>query len=179
MDRCFALVTVVSALILSTIGNAQQAIILVRHAEKETNQQTLQGVADKDVPLSKAGKERAKALATHLKDAGIDAVYTSFAKRTQLTAEPLAKSIGKSPIVIARDTIKRLGERHADQIVLIVAHSGGSLGVPQLIDQITGQAQGIVIDDGDYDNLFMLLPKKDGTWSITRARYGAANPNRS
>jgi broad specificity phosphatase PhoE len=151
---------------------AQRAIILVRHAEKETDPAGLKGVADKDVPISEVGKERAKALAEHLKDAGIDAIYTSFAKRTQLTAEPLAKALQIKPAVLGRDFIKRLGERHKDDVVLIVAHSGGALGVPQLIDEITGKKNDVVIDDREFDRLFVLIPKKGGTWGIVRSKYG-------
>jgi len=174
MDRFIALIAVVTLFLANGTAPGQQAIILVRHAEKETNPQALQGVADKDVPLNAAGKERAKALASHLKDSGVDAIYTSFAKRTQQTAALLATSIGKTPAVIGRDTIRKLGERHKDEIVLIVAHSGGALGVPQFIDQITGKANGITIEESDFDHLFILIPKKDGSWSVTRARYGVA-----
>ena len=160
------------ALGLAETAAAQRAIILVRHAEKETNPAALKGIADKDVPLSEAGKGRAKALEGHLKDAEIDAIYTSFAKRTQLTAEPLAKASGKKPLVIGRDSIKKLGERHQDHVVLIVAHSGGALGVPQFIDEITGKKNGITIDETEFDRLFVLIPKKDGSWGIVRSKYG-------
>ena len=109
----------VFALLIADLVSAQQAVILVRHAEKETDPAKLKGVADKDVPLNEAGAARAKALAEHLKDAKIDAVYTSFAKRTQETAAPLAKAAEKKPMVIGRDSIAKLGERHKDDVVLI------------------------------------------------------------
>ena len=179
MERRAHWATLVCVMILAWTAAAQQAVILVRHAEKETNPQALQGLADKDVPLSEAGKERARALASHLKDAGVDAIYTSFAKRTQLTAEPLAKAIGKKPAVLGRDTIKKLSDRNKDQIVLIVAHSGGALGVPQFIDQITGKANDVAIADDEYGHLFILTPKKDGSWSVIRARYGAVSRAKS
>jgi len=167
------------ALCVAQSAVAQRAIILVRHAEKETDPAALKGVADKDVPLSDAGRERAKALAVHLKDAQVDAVYTSFAKRTQSTAEPLAKAIGRKSTVIGRDSIAKLGERHKDEVVLIVAHSGGALGAPQMIDQITGRKNGITIDEAEFDGMFVLTPKKDGKWSLIRCKYGErsrANP---
>lgn len=151
---------------------AQQAVILVRHAEKETDPAKLKGVADKDVPLNEAGIERAKALAEHLKYAKIDAVYTSLAKRTQATAEPLAKSMGKKPTVIGRDSIAKLGERHKDEVVLVVAHSGGALGVPQMIDQITGKKNGLTIDEAEFDRMFVLIPRKDGSWTLISSKYG-------
>jgi len=161
------------ALSFAEFASAQRAIIVVRHAEKETVLAAKKTFEDKDMPLSDLGKERAKALAEHLKDAGVDAIYTSFAKRTQLTAEPLAKALEIKPTVLGRDSIKNLGERHKDDVVLIVAHSGGSLGVPQVIDEITGKKNGIAIEELDeFDKLFVLIPKKDGTWGIVRSKYG-------
>ena len=167
-----SVVALAFALSLAESAVAQRAVILVRHAEKETDPAALKGVADKDVPLSDAGNERAKALAMHLNDAHVDALYTSFAKRTQMTAGPLAKAIGKTPLVIGRDSISKLGERHKDDVVLIVAHSGGALGVPQKIDQITGRTNGVTIDESEFDWMFVLTPKKDGKWSVIRCKYG-------
>jgi ribosomal protein L12E/L44/L45/RPP1/RPP2 len=163
---------IVFALVIADLATAQQAVILVRHAEKETDPAKLKGVADRDVPLNEAGIERAKALAEHLKDAKIDAVYTSFAKRTQETAAPLAKAAEKRPVVIGRDSIAKLGERNKDDVVLIVAHSGGALGVPQMIDQITGRKNGIKIEEAEFDRMFVLILRKDGSWSVISSKYG-------
>ena len=44
--------------------------------------------------LSEAGKARAQSLAAALKDARITAIFTTAFKRTQQTAEPLAKALG-------------------------------------------------------------------------------------
>src|SRR5437879_13236314 len=63
---------------VTAVANAQQAVILVRHAE-------LQGAAmaePKYVPLSEAGEARAKRLASILKDAGIGAIYVTDFVRT-------------------------------------------------------------------------------------------------
>jgi len=70
---------------------AQQAVILVRHAE-------LEGAAmaePKALPLSEAGEARAKRLASMLKDAGIGAIYVTDFVRTNKTAEPLSRELGK------------------------------------------------------------------------------------
>jgi len=152
---------------------AQQAVILVRHAEKEIDPAKIAGLADKDIPLRKAGETRAKALAEHLKGSAIDAVYVSFAKRTQQTAAPLLEALHQDQHVLGSNSIQQLGVQHKDQVVLIVAHSAGALGVPQFIDQITGKANGMTIGENEYDSIFILVPKKDGTWSVIRARYGA------
>lgn len=173
MERRSVFVSLACLLMCATTGAAQQAIILVRHAEKETDPTVIQGLADRNIPLSETGKARAKALASHLKEARVDAVYTTSAKRTKDTAAPLAAAINKQPMEIKTDTMNKLAERHKDQIVVIVAHSGGAVGVPKFIDQITGKQNGITIDESEFDKLFILLPKKDGTWSLTRAQYGS------
>ena len=59
MNRLVTTATIAGLFVLAESVAAQQAVILVRHAEKETDPAKLQGVADRDVPLSDAGKERA------------------------------------------------------------------------------------------------------------------------
>ena len=44
-----------------------------------------------DPPLAEAGKRRAEALARHLRDAGVGAIYTTEFQRTKKTVEPLEK----------------------------------------------------------------------------------------
>src|SRR5919109_274217 len=102
---------------------AQKAVILVRHAE-------LQGAAiaePKHMPLSEAGEERAKRLATFLKDAGINAVYVTDFVRTDKTAEPLYRSLNMQPIALPKgdpgELVERLRKSHANQTVLMVGHT--------------------------------------------------------
>lgn len=151
---------------MSSLAVAQQAVIVVRHAEKSS-------APGQDPPLSEAGEARARALAAGLKDAGVDAVYTTEYLRTRKTAEPLAKAIGKDSAVMRDDTIATLGERHKDQVVLIVAHSGVVKSVSTYVDEITGRKNGIVLGENDFDQMFILMRKKDGGWSVIRTRYGA------
>ena len=56
-----------------------------------------------DPDLSEAGRARAASLATALKDAGIVAIFTTEFKRTQQTAEPLAKALGLTVKVVKGD----------------------------------------------------------------------------
>ena len=74
------------ALLLTAASHAaaQQAVIVVRHAEK----------ADQtpDTALSPKGRARAKALADLLRDAGVTHIVTSEYRRSQETAAPLAKA---------------------------------------------------------------------------------------
>ena len=148
-------------------GTAQQVVILVRHAEKATGPD-----AGQDPPLSPAGEERAKALAAHLKDAGVDVVYTSKYRRTKMTALPLLAATRKPHHDLDGDVAAKLREQHKDQVVLIVAHSGVQMGVQTYIDQITGRRNGITLGEHDYDQMFILVRKKGDSWSVIRTRYG-------
>jgi broad specificity phosphatase PhoE len=145
--------------------HAQRAVILVRHAEKEAG--------TGDVPLSSVGKKRAEALVRAMKDADIEAIYTTTWSRTKQTAEPLAKSLNLTPkIADVREPpaafALRLQREFAEQTVLIVGHSDT---VPALIDAIAKRKVGVTIGVGEFDNIFILLPKRDGSWSVVRARY--------
>ena len=118
-------------LTLAAPAAALDEIWLVRHAEKEDP-----WPAERELevlrPLSPEGRERAKALAARLKDAGIAAVYTSRTTRALATAMPLVTATGIR--VVADDATIRpealpaflagLRERHVkDRAVLVVGHS--------------------------------------------------------
>jgi len=167
MNRIPACVAFAGMLVVGQVGFGQQAVIVVRHAEKSA-----EPGAGQDPPLSPAGEARARALAEHLKDAHVDAVYATEYKRTRLTAEPLAKAVGQTVGLIGDEVIGALRERRKDQVVVIVAHAGTVKGVSTYVDQITGQKNNIVLGESDFDQMFILTPKKDGAWSIIRARYG-------
>ncbi len=62
-------------------------VILVRHAEKVDE--------SSDTDLSEAGRTRARALAAMVKDAGIEAIYSTDTRRTLETAKPTAEAIAK------------------------------------------------------------------------------------
>src|SRR5262245_3459043 len=97
------------------VAEAQQAVILVRHAE-------LAGAAmapPQDVPLSDAGQARAARLASLLKDAGITAIYTTEFLRTQQTAAPLAQALQLAITEIPKGTpdslVARLRQEHRQE----------------------------------------------------------------
>jgi broad specificity phosphatase PhoE len=79
---CWSFCLVVLGVVSGPV-RAQRAVNLVRHAEKEAG--------TGDVALSDAGKKRAEARVRDMKDADIQAIYTTSWKRTKQTAEPLAK----------------------------------------------------------------------------------------
>ncbi|QEN15698.1 histidine phosphatase family protein [Mycolicibacterium sp. ELW1] len=75
-------------------------LTFIRHAESEAN---AAGVIDTSVPgpsLTEAGEQQATAAANRLKSNGYDGVYASDMVRTQQTAAPMAKALGKQVTVL-------------------------------------------------------------------------------
>ena len=147
--------------------SAQRAIILVRHAEKIADD--LNGV---DVPLSKAGQERARLLAEMLKDSGITVIYASDTVRTRDTARPTATAL-RLPVKMLDQrnpeaAVKRMQRENADDIVLIVGHADT---LPGLLEAL-GYHRGIRIPSSDYTNLFVVIPHAGKAPSIIRVGYG-------
>lgn len=106
-------------------------------------------------------------------DADIVAVYTTQWKRTKQTADPLANSLKlTAKSTEARESLsafaKRLHNYHGDHCVLVVGHADT---IPTLIDAIAGRKLEIKIADDEFDNVFIMIPKKDGSWSVVRGRY--------
>ena len=146
------LVTVAGLALLAPAWAAEPTIFLVRHAEKA---EATTG-NPKDPELSEIGRRRAESLALTLKDAGITSIYVTELKRTQQTAEPLARSAKLRPTVVpAKETpalVTRLNETTGN--VLVVGHSNT---IPEIIKAL-GAPEPVAIADGEYDNLFVWRP---------------------
>ncbi|MCV7217197.1 histidine phosphatase family protein [Mycobacterium crocinum] len=75
-------------------------LTFIRHGESEAN---AAGVIDTSVPgpsLTPTGEQQAAAAANRLKSNGYDGVYASEMVRTQQTAAPMAKALGKQVTVL-------------------------------------------------------------------------------
>jgi phosphohistidine phosphatase SixA len=148
-------------LMLAVPAAAQQTVFLVRHAERADAGAAKQ---ETDPDLSSIGHARAKSLAAVLRDAQITAIFSTPLKRTQQTAEPLAKALGlKVTTVDAKDVdglVKQI--RAAKGNALIVGHSNT---VPEAIKAL-GVATAVKIGDNDFDNLYLV----SGT-TLTRLHY--------
>ena len=117
-----------------------------------------------DPDLSEAGRARAASLATALKDAGIAAIFTTEFKRTQQTAEPLAKALGLTVNGRRRRTPRR---RWSNRLpppgnVLVVGHSNT---VPAVVKGL-GVTTAVAIGDDEFDNLFVVT--RGGAPSLLR-----------
>ena len=176
--RNFLLVLLVaSAGGLSATAMAQApvvtTVIVVRHAEK-ANQPA------NDPPLTPAGKERAKALATAVKDAGVTAVITTQFQRTRQTAEPTAAEFHLTPEVVAAKgsvadhaaAVAQAVMLHAGGTILVVEHSNtvadvvAALGAPRPAD----------VCDAEYDRMEIVTIQWGGKAGVIQSRYGAPTP---
>jgi len=163
------------------LSAAAQVIFLVRHAERAeaapppAPQRSGQAqpphgmMIANDVPLTAAGRERAQRLATMLRSAGIKHIFTTEYQRTRQTAAPLAEALHVKPVMSAAkdmdplvDALKRLKEP-----ALVVGHANT---IPELLKKL-GVAGAIAIDDGEYDNLFVVVRGASGAPTLVRLRY--------
>jgi 2,3-bisphosphoglycerate-dependent phosphoglycerate mutase len=165
--RLIPLIAATVLMAFAAVANAQQAVILVRHAE-------LQGAAmaePKQLPLSEAGAARAQRLASMLKDAGVGAIYVTDFVRTQKTAEPLARAINKELTVLPKgdpgELVERLRKNHDGQTVLLVGHTDT---LPGLLKAL-GHPVEIKIEPEDFANMFVVVPKREGAPAFLHLRY--------
>lgn len=151
-------------------SQATTTVIFVRHAEKTAEP------AD-DPLLSLAGQQRAVELARQLVDAdvvaGIDAIYATPYRRTVDTAQPLADALGL-PITSydAADTetiMEQIVRKHKGKIVLVVGHSNT---LPALIGNMGASKKVPVIDEYEYDNIYIVSIPWFGKTKTIRLRYG-------
>ena len=138
---------------------AAQTVFVVRHAERAdaagsgaAPRQEMMMASDPE--LSAAGRARAEALASMLKDAGVTAIFATEYKRTQQTAAPLAKLLGITlQSVPSKDTAALVGRvKSAKGDVLVVGHSNT---VPEIVKAL-GIDIPITVGEADYDNLFVV-----------------------
>lgn len=152
--------------------NAPTVVILVRHAEKAS-------MPASDPPLTDAGVARAKALATLVADANVDAVIATPTVRTRETARPTAdargltvETVAFAPAALHAKAVAEAVMKHAGQTVLVVGHSNtvaaivAALGGPKMSE----------LCDTQYSMLITLV--LDGhTVRVIRSSYGIPTPD--
>jgi broad specificity phosphatase PhoE len=80
--------------------NSSLRILLIRHAESTANESGILSTTQPGPDLTARGLHQAEALADTLRDVPLDGLYASTLRRTQLTAEPLARQAGLPVTVI-------------------------------------------------------------------------------
>ena len=142
--------------------HAQTTIILVRHAERASQ--------EADSPLNDAGFARAKELSRVLADVKVSAIYASQFIRTQQTIAPLAKERNLQPVIIqtgdtyARDLVADINAHHKNQTVVVASHSDR---IPAILREL-GVANPPEIKMTEYDDLFVFTAPK-----LLILRYGS------
>jgi phosphohistidine phosphatase SixA len=151
-----------------------RTVFLVRHAEKASTAA--------DALLSPAGQQRAECLANTLKDAGIKQIFVTDVKRTQQTAEPLAKLLKITPAPVpARDTATLLRDitYGGTGNVLVVGHSDT---LPVVIARLKAGSIKPIGDD-EYDRLFVINLLEGSATPVATLHYcssgtpGASEPS--
>jgi len=142
---------------------AQQAVVLVRHAEKADDSD--------DPPLSKQGELRAQSLASLLSGAGVKGIFVTQYRRTGLTAAPIASRTKVAPVSMHSDAVDelvaRLRAEHAADVVLCVGHSGS---LPKII-KAYGHPDPVEIGHDEYDSLFVLVPRAGQPPTLLRLKF--------
>ncbi|MDA7427154.1 phosphoglycerate mutase family protein [Primorskyibacter aestuariivivens] len=131
--------------VLALPGGAQEAVFLIRHAEKEMGD---------DPALTEAGRIRATRWALMLEQAGINAVITTDARRTQETGGIIAEALDLPMGEIDRRDIAGLIDLmsfdHEEDRVLVVAHRET---IPSILSAL-GLFDAVSIAEDDFANLF-------------------------
>lgn len=152
------------ALAIASDAAAQQAVIVVRHAERAD--------ASDDPGLSPDGMRRAQALAALFRTAGVTHIVTSEYRRTRETATPLALALGLSMEQVPAKDFAALAAKirgfAPGAIVLVVGHSNT---VPPMLTTL-GFPNQLDLKDGDYDDAFVLVPHPGQHASVVRLKYG-------
>jgi 2,3-bisphosphoglycerate-dependent phosphoglycerate mutase len=140
-------------------------IILIRHGERNAPTP-----ANPDPHLNAAGKARAKKLIHVVGQSGIKAIYRSHFVRAKETAQPLAAHLGLSAIEIdeALPIKNDILSNRAGQTVLVIGHSDT---VPDLIKRL-GAGNIPIIDDAEFDNLFVVNVFSPNRAALNRLKYG-------
>ena len=122
-----------------------------RHMEKTTDKT--------DPDLSLVGKQRAQVLAQVLKNSDIEAIFSTDYKRTQQTAEVLARQLGLSvesyPAKDFKGIVTSLKELKKN--ALIIGHSNT---VPELVKAVGGSAD--KLGEEDFGDLFQVVVSDTG-----------------
>lgn len=142
-------------------ARADSVLVLVRHAEKVDE--------SSDAQLSDVGRSRARALAALLKDAGIEAVYSTDTARTRDTARPTAEILSKAVEIYDADALEDFAKklRSKGGRALVVGHSNTT---PDLV-KLLGGDPGAPIADAEYDRIYVLTHSADGGVSTLVLRF--------
>jgi broad specificity phosphatase PhoE len=145
-------IIIIGLLVTGLAVYAQQPVttfILVRHAEKEAD-------GSKDPDFSEKGKERATRLHSLLKEASIDAVYSTPYKRTHNTVSTIAQS-KNLPVTdydaMNAEAMQAMLNKHRGGTILVSGHSNT---IPWTANLLLGENKYAAWEDSEYDNILII-----------------------
>ena len=149
--------------------NTVTIVILIRHADRDVPPP---GAPDYPGPsLNDKGMARSRELVHVLSTSGIQAICTSKYTRAKMTAKPFFAEHSNLPLVRLNEATElkdHILTHHAGQTVLVVGHGNT---VPELIALLGGPSLP-VIDDCEFDNLFVLVRYSTTSAGVTKLKYG-------
>lgn len=123
---------------------------LIRHAEKDRS-----NPEDADPELNQKGLGRAMHWAEVLKDADIDAIYSTDYARTSMTAAPI--SVKNNIDVQYYDPrtleLEQFKTENINKNILVVGHSNTT---PQMVNMLLGDEKYQALDDNENGALFIV-----------------------
>jgi broad specificity phosphatase PhoE len=152
-------------------SQATTTVIFARYAD-------LMSGDDANPGLSAAGRRRADELARVLADvdvvAGVDAIFATEYRKSQETAEPLAKKLQLPVQVVEASNIRGLADmilqQYKGKIVLVITDSEA---LPQLIRRFHGSKKLPPMAEDEHDNLYIVSIPWYGKVKTLRLKFGA------
>jgi broad specificity phosphatase PhoE len=137
---------------------ADTTIYLMRHAEKQRD-------GTQNPALTEAGSLRAEALAKRLATAGLVRIYSTDYTRTKDTAAPSAKAAGLTTEIYPPNALAALATtlKTRGETALVTGHSNT---IPVLANLLAG-TKFPLLEDHQYDHLYIVTVKDDGSASVT------------
>lgn len=155
---------------LPALAEADVLVVVVRHAEKATDD-------PRDPGLAARGHARAAALAAALAGSLPDVAYATQFKRTQQTAAPAALAAGitvtvrpvqgDSAAADATNLARELRALPAGSVALVVGHSNT---VPGIVAALDGRPE-TAMPETEYDRFTTLRLRADGGTDTVVTRY--------
>ena len=123
---------------------------LIRHAEKDRS-----NPEDVDPELNQKGLGRAMHWAEVLRDANIDAIYSTDYSRTSMTAAPTSvkNNIDMQYYDPRNLDIEQFKADNLNKNVLVVGHSNTT---PQMVNMLLGEDKYEALDDNENGTLFIV-----------------------
>lgn len=155
---------------LPALAEADVLVIVVRHAEKASNDA-------RDPDLAAEGEARARRLAAALAGSRLDAAYATQLKRTRQTAAPAAAAAGievtvrpidgENAATYAADLAQDLRAWPKGSVVLVVGHSNT---VPGIVAALDGRPPR-EMPETEYDRFTTVRLRAEGGADTVVSRY--------